>query len=54
MGVLNKINNFQWSASTFIIPKINGIAKLIPYFKVLNKRIKSKPFPIPKHAKLVT
>ena len=48
IGALKKINNSQWATPTFIIPKINGTVRFISDFKELNKRIKSKPFPIPK------
>ena len=41
--VWKKINNSQWVASTFIVPKKNGTVKFIPDFRELNKRIKRKP-----------
>ena len=41
------INNSQLAAPTFIIPKINGTVRFISDFRQLNKRIKTKPFPIP-------
>ena len=45
IGVLQKINTFQWSASPFIIPKKNGTAwSFISDFRELNKRMKKKPF----------
>ena len=46
--VLKKINNSQWAAPTFIIPKKNNTVRFISDFRELNKRIKRKPFPIPK------
>ena len=52
--VLKKINNSQWAAPTFIIPKINGTEIFISYFMQLNKTIKRKPFPIPKHTTFIT
>ena len=50
IGVLKKINNSQWAAPTFIIPKINVTLRFISDFRELNKIIKIKPFPIPKHS----
>ena len=51
IGVLKKINNSQWAAPTFIIPKKNNTVRFISDFRELNKRIKRKPFPIPKHSR---
>ena len=48
IGVLKCINNSEWAAPTFIIPKKNGTVRFISDFRELNKRIKRKPFPIPK------
>ena len=48
IGVLKRINNSEWAAPTFIIPKKNGTVRFISDFRELNKRIKRKPFPIPK------
>ena len=48
IGVLKRINNSQWAAPTFIIPKKNGTVRFISNFRELNKRIKRKPYPIPK------
>ena len=47
-GVLRKINRSEWAAPTFIIPKKDGTVRFISDFCELNKRIKRKPFPIPK------
>ena len=33
IGVLKKINNSQWAAPAFIIPKINGTVRFIFDFK---------------------
>ena len=41
-------NNSKWGAQTFIIPKKNGTICFISYFGELNKRMKTKSFPIPK------
>ena len=48
IGVLKRINNSEWAAPTFIIPKKNGTVRFISDFRELNKRIHRKPFPIPK------
>ena len=48
MNVLKRINNSQWAAPTFIIPKKNDTVRFISDFRELNKRIKRKPYPIPK------
>jgi predicted aspartyl protease len=47
-GVLRKVNQSEWAAPTFIIPKKDGSVRFISDFRELNKRIKRKPFPIPK------
>ena len=52
--VLKKINNFQWAAPTFIIPKINQTLRFIFDFRELNKIIKTKPFPIPNSSRFIT
>ena len=49
IGVLKKMNNSQWAAPTFNIPKKNGTVRFISDFRELNNTINSKPFPIPKH-----
>ena len=45
-------NNSEWVAPTFIIPKKDGTNCFISDFREFNKRIKRKPFPIPKVQKL--
>jgi transposase InsO family protein len=47
-GVLKKVNQSEWAAPTFIIPKKDGSVRFISDFRELNKRIKRKPFPIPR------
>jgi hypothetical protein len=47
-GVLKKVNQSEWAALTFLIPKKDAMVQFIPDFHELNKRIKQKPFLIPK------
>ena len=54
IGVLKKIDHFQWAAPTFIIPKQNGTIRFISDFRELNETIKRNPFPIPKHTRFIT
>jgi len=48
LGVLKKVNRSEWAAPTFIIPKKDQTVRFILDFRKLNKRIKRKPYPIPK------
>jgi hypothetical protein len=48
IGVLKKVNRSKWAAPTFIVPKKDGSVQFISDFRKLNKRIKQKPYPIPK------
>ena len=52
IGALKKDNNSQWVAPTFIIPKINGTVNS-SLTSELNKTIKIKPIPIPKHSRFI-
>ena len=47
-GVLKRVNRSEWAAPTFIIPKKDGTVRFISDFRELNRRIKRKPYPIPK------
>jgi hypothetical protein len=47
-GVLKKVNRSKWAAPTFLIPKKDATVRFISNFRELNKRIKQKPYPIPK------
>jgi Reverse transcriptase (RNA-dependent DNA polymerase) len=48
VGVLRQVNQSEWEAPTFIIPKKDGSVQFISDFCKLNKRIKRKPYSIPK------
>jgi hypothetical protein len=48
LGVLKRVNQSEWAALTFVIPKKDGSKCFICNFRELNKRIKQKPYPIPK------
>ena len=47
LGVLRKINESEWAAPAFIIPKKDTTVRFLSDFRELNKRIKRKPYPIP-------
>src|SRR5210317_31283 len=47
-GILKKCNNSEWAAPMFSISKPDDTLRSIADFQELNKRIKRKPFPIPK------
>jgi hypothetical protein len=47
-GVLKKVNQSKWAAPTFLIPKKDATVWFISDFHELNKRIKQKPYLIPK------
>ena len=47
IGVLEKINNSDWAAPTFVIPKKNGQPRFVSDFRVLNANLRRKPYPIP-------
>jgi hypothetical protein len=47
IGVLKKVNQLEWAAPLFIIPKKDGTVWLSNDFRELNKQIKRKSFPIP-------
>ena len=53
-GVLKKINHSEWGMPSFTIVKKDGITlRSIADLRELNKRIKRKPFPIPKIQELL-
>jgi hypothetical protein len=47
-GVLRKINRSEWACPMFVISKPDGSLRSLADLRELNKRIKRKPFPIPK------
>ena len=47
-GVLRKIKRSQWACPMFTITKPDGSLRSLADLMELNKRIKRKPFPIPK------
>ena len=47
-GVLRKVNCSEWGFPAFTIPKKDGTLRSIAGLRELKKRIKRKPFPIPK------
>ena len=50
IGVLEWQPASEWASPTFIIPKKQGTVRFISDFREVNKRLKRKPFPIPKIA----
>ena len=48
IGVLRRVNRSEWGATTFIIPKKDQSVRFISDFRELIKRIKRKPYPIPR------
>ena len=53
LGILEEINDSEWAAGTFIIPKKDQSIRFISDFIELNKRIKRKSYPIPKIQELM-
>jgi len=47
-GVMRKINDSEWAAPMFTITKPDGSLRSLADLRELNKRIKRKPFPLPK------
>ena len=48
LGVLCKVNRSEWASPAFVIPKKDTTIRSIADLRELNKRIKRKPYPIPK------
>ena len=56
IGVLAKCNDSEWAAPTFctyIQPKKTGDLRVLTDFRILNKYIKRKPYPLPKISNLL-
>ena len=47
-GILRKVNNSEWAAPMFTIPKPDGSLRSLADFRELKKTIVRKPFPIRK------
>jgi hypothetical protein len=47
-GVLRKVNRSEWACPMFTVPKPDGSLRSLADLRELNKRIKRKPYPIPK------
>jgi len=47
-GVLRKVNRSEWACPMFTIKKPDGSLRSLADLRELNKRIKRKPFPLPK------
>ena len=52
-GVLRKINNSEWASPMFTISKPDGTLRSLADLRELNKRIKRKPYPLPKISDLL-
>ena len=52
-GVMRKINDSEWGAPVFTIQKPDGSLRSLADLRELNKRIKRKPFPLPKISDLL-
>ena len=53
IGVLEKCNDSEWAAPTFIQPKKTGEVRVLTDFCILNKYIRRKPYPLPKISDLL-
>ena len=52
-GVLRKINRSEWACPMFTIPKPDGSLRSLADLRELNKRIKKKPYPLPKISEML-
>ena len=48
LGVMLKVNRSEWAFPAFTVPKKDTTLRSIADLRELNKRIKKKPYPIPK------
>jgi hypothetical protein len=46
LGVLRRINESEWAAPSFGIPKKNGQIRFVSDFRQLNKHLRRLPFPL--------
>ena len=53
IGVLSKCNDSEWAAPTFIQPKKTGDVRVLTDFRILNKFLIRKPYPLPKISDLL-
>jgi Reverse transcriptase (RNA-dependent DNA polymerase) len=53
IGVLEKCNDSEWAAPTFIQPKKTGDVRVLTDFCILNKYLRRKPYPLPKISDLL-
>ena len=53
IGVLAKCNDSVWEAPMFIQPKKTGNVRVLTDFRILNKYIQCKPYPLPKISDLL-
>jgi Reverse transcriptase (RNA-dependent DNA polymerase) len=47
IGVIRKINNSEWAAQGFAVPKKSGEIRFVTDFRWLNKNLRRYPFPLP-------
>jgi Reverse transcriptase (RNA-dependent DNA polymerase) len=47
LGVLKRINESEWGAPSFGIPKKNGKIRFVSDFRQLNKVLRRTPYPLP-------
>jgi hypothetical protein len=48
IGLLSRVQSAKRAAPTFVIPKKNGTVRLITDFRILNKCLARRSFPMPK------
>ena len=52
-GVLRKVNRSEWASPMFTVSKKDGTLRSIADLREVNKRIRRKPYPIPKIQELL-